>query len=202
MVRPDRTKLSGVVEVDDALVGGVEDGIRGRGRKTEKKAKIVVAVEVQGRQLGRVRMRHIPNFSADQLLSFIKENVEPGSDVRTDGLEAYRAMEGYRHQRHVVGLDPRRAARLLPNVHRIIALLKRWLLGTHQGAVSTKHLQHYLDEFVFRFNRRRSRHVGKIFFRTAERAAMSDHVPYRQLIRDEPERDEPQDIVADQRLEE
>ena len=182
MVRPDREKLAGAVEVDDAFVGGVEEGVHGR--ETETKAKIVVAVELDGRRIGRTRIRHVPDFSAASLIPFVEENVEPGAEVKTDGWEGYSGLKakGYRHRVRVIGGDPKRASRLLPNVHRVIALLKRWLLGTHQGAVSKEHLQRYLDEFTFRFNRRKSRHVGKLFYRTVQQAAASGHVPYRELL--------------------
>jgi transposase-like protein len=182
MVRPGREKLTGAVEVDDAFVGGEEEGAAGRG--SEKKARIVVAVEVEGRRLGRTRIRHVPDFSGSSLIPFVQDHVEPGSEVRTDAWKGYTGLQakGYRHRVRVIGRDPKRASQLLPHVHRVTALLKRWLLGTHQGAVSHKHLQRYLDEFAFRFNRRKSRHVGKIFYRTAQQAMVTGHAPYRDLV--------------------
>jgi transposase-like protein len=181
MVRAGRERLSGVVEVDDAFVGGVEEDVVGRG--SLEKARIVVAVEVEGKRLGRIRIRHIPDFSGESLIPFVEENVESGSTVRTDGWKGYAGLKGkgYRHLVRVVE-DPKRASKLFPSVHRVIALLKRWLLGTHQGRVQVKHLQRYLDEFVFRFNRRKSRHVGKIFFRLAQQGAGATPVSYRELV--------------------
>lgn len=181
MVRAGREKLAGVVEVDDAFVGGVEEDVAGRG--SLEKAKIVVAVEVEGKRLGRIRIRHIPDFSARSLVPFIQENVEPGATVRTDGWSGYQGLSdtGYKHLARVIG-DRKRASKLFPSVHRVISLLKRWLLGTHQGRVSVKHLQRYLDEFVFRFNRRKSRHVGKIFFRLAQQGTATRPVGYRELV--------------------
>lgn len=181
MVRAGREKLAVVVEVDDAFVGGVEENVRGRG--SLEKAKIVVAVEVEGKRLGRIRIRHISDFSARSLIPFVQENVEPGATVRTDGWSGYEGLKskGYKHLARVIG-DPKRASKLFPSVHRVIALLKRWLLGTHQGRVEVKHLQRYLDEFVFRFNRRKSRHVGKIFFRLAQQGSRTGPVTYKQIV--------------------
>lgn len=183
MVRPGRDKLVGTIEADDAFIGAVEHGVAGRG--SQAKARIVVAVEVNGEQIGRVRLRHVPDFSADSLVPFVEASVEPGSCVRTDGWQGYAPLEdkGYRHTARVIGKDPAQASRLLPAVHRVISLLKRWLLGTHHGRVETKHLQAYLDEFAFRFNRRKSRHVGMIFFRLAQHGAQTAPVSYRALVK-------------------
>lgn len=182
MVRPGRTRLAGTVEVDDTFLGGAEVGVAGRASAT--KVRLVLAVEVDGRQIGRVRLRQIPDFSAESLVPFVEASVEPGSTVRTDGWQGYASLaaKGYRHRVKVIGQDRTRAARLLPSVHRVIALLKRWLLGTHHGRVERKHLQAYLDEFAFRFNRRKSRHVGKIFFRLVEHSTQTRPAPYRHLV--------------------
>jgi hypothetical protein len=181
MVRKGREKLAGWVEVDDAFVGGVEEDVRGRG--SLEKAKIVVGVEVEGKRLGRIRMRHIPDFSGRSLIPFVEENVQPGSTDRTDAWLGYEGLKGkgYQHRVHVIG-DPKRASKLFPSVHTVIALLKRWLLGTHQGRVQVEHLQRYLDEFVYRFNRRKSRHVGKSFFRLAQQGAATRLVTYREIV--------------------
>ena len=183
MVRPGRDRLLGPVEVDDAFLGGVEPGVAGR--HSETKARIAVAVEVGEGKIGRVRLRHVPDFSAESLVPFVEASVEPGSEVRTDGWEGYEALRsrGYRHRVLVIGRDRSQASRLLPAVHRVIALLKRWLLGTHHGRVEGKHLQAYLEEFAFRFNRRKSRHVGKIFFRLLEQGAHTGPAPYREIVR-------------------
>jgi len=135
MIRAGREALEGPVEVDDAFLGGKEIGLRGR--ETIKKAKIVVAIEVTGdtRNIsGRVRFAHIADFSANSLVPFVVQNVAPGSQVITDGWEGYAPLadHGFIHQVRVIGPDEKRAVELLPNVHREMALLKIWLMGTHQ----------------------------------------------------------------------
>ena len=157
MVRPGRERLAGVVEVDETYWGAEEEGVSGR--QTERKALIAVAAEERGRGLGRIRMQRVRNASAASLMPFVEESVEPGSVVHTDGWLGYEPLEKKGYQHRIVFLSGRRkqASELLPRVHQAISLLKRWLLGTHQGAVSHEHLDYYLDEFVFRFNRRSSR---------------------------------------------
>ncbi len=153
-VRPGRGKLRGKVEVDDAYVGGKEEDVVGR--QVETKTPVVVAVEVRGRASGRVRLQAIPDMSASSLLPFVQDTVAPGSVVYTDGWQGYARLgrKGYKHRVRLVkdGQDP---SRVLPRVHRAISNLKSWLQGTHHG-VRPKHLQPYLDEFAFRFNRRRT----------------------------------------------
>ena len=180
MVRPGRDRLTGRVEVDETYLGGVEEGVRGR--QTEKKALIAVAAEEDGEGIGRIRMRRIPDVSADSLEAFVRDAVAPGSLLHTDGLLSYDRLEkrGYRHRITFLKGRPESAAERLPRVHRVVALLKRWLLGTHQGAVSHAHLDDYLDEFTFRFNRRTSRHRGKLFYRLLEQAVAA---PYSSLVR-------------------
>lgn len=181
-VRAGRERLGDVVEVDDALLGGVDQG--GLGGKSAKKARLAVAVEVTGKKIGRVRLRHVRDLTAESLVPFVEESVEPGSEVVTDGWRSYADLrsKGYLHRVRVVGKDHSRASRLLPSVHRVIALLKRWLIGTHHGRVEHTHLQAYLDEFTFRFNRRKSKHVGKIFFRLLQQSAQTRPAPYRALV--------------------
>jgi transposase-like protein/ribosomal protein L37AE/L43A len=183
MVRPGRDRLSGEVEVDETFVGGVEPG--GRRRHIGKKALVVIAAEVRGRATGRIRMRRVPDSSAKSLLAFVREVVEPGSAVITDGLPSYLTLPalGYHHDRRVLLGKGEPADAVLPRVHRVASLLKRWLLGTHQGAVSREHLDYYLDEFTFRFNRRPSRHRGKLFFRLLQQAVEVDPAPYSSLVR-------------------
>ena len=155
-----------------------------RGRQTERKALIAIAAEPRGAGLGRIRMRRVNDAAAASLLPFVEESVEPGSVVRTDGWLGYEPLgkKGYRHR--IVFLKGRReqASELLPLVHKAISLLKRWLLGTHQGAVSHEHLDYYLDEFVFRFNRRSSRSRGKLFYRLVQQAVAVDPTPYRSIV--------------------
>lgn len=168
MVRTGRERLNGLVEVDEVFIGGVKPGIRGRGALG--KVLILVAVEDKEKKgFGRIRIEIIPDASAVTLKTTIKKMVEPGSKVRTEQWKGYTpvAPEGYEHivmkrQSLEPGEDP------TPLVHRIAALLKRWLLGTHHGRVEETHLASYLDEFVFRFNRRTSGSRGKLFYRLVQ----------------------------------
>jgi transposase-like protein len=155
MVRPERDRLSGVVEVDEAYVGGLEEGRRGGRRRDSGKSIVVGAVEVRGRGSGRVRLAVVEDLSAASLVPFVEASVDPGGTVLTDGWQGYAALrKGYDHRPSTVG-DPRNASELFPRVHRTFSNLKTWLQGTHHG-VGAKHLPHYADEFVFRFNRRRT----------------------------------------------
>src|SRR5437879_1802445 len=134
---------------------------------------------------GRVRLRRITDASAASLHAFLEESIEPGSVVHTDGWEGYSGLEakGYRHKVSVLQGRHATPSQLMPRVHRVASLLKRWLLGTHQGAVSLEHLDYYLDEFTFRFNRRRSSNRGKLFYRLAQQAVAIDPVPYKSMIK-------------------
>ena len=178
MVRPGRDRLTGVVEVDETYWGGEEPGVTGRG--AEDKALIIVAAQEDGKGVGR-----IPNLTCASLHGFIAEAIEPGSTVRTDGLPAYLGLSGYVHDRQV----QRRQAEgeyLLPRVHRVVSLLKRWMLGTHQGAAGHDQLDAYLDEFTFRFNRRTSASRGKLFYRLAQQEVQVDPAPFATLIKPQP----------------
>jgi len=183
MVRPGRDRLTGTVEVDETLIGGVEPGLHGR--QTSKKAMVAVAAEVRGRRIGRIRLRRVPNATADALQAFVQTAVAPGSVLHTDGLLSYDRLEqcGYRHRITFVKGREVTAPHPLPRAHRVIALLKRWLLGTHQGAVTPAHLDYYLDEFTFRFNRRTARHRGLLFYRLVQQAVAVDPVPYATLVK-------------------
>ncbi|MFV1971786.1 MAG: IS1595 family transposase [Acidimicrobiia bacterium] len=187
LVRAGRDRLAGTVEVDETYIGGEEPGLRG-GRAKGKKALVGIAVEVtEPRGLGRCRMTILRDGSATSLHPFVTGHVEPGARIITDGWMGYRGIDklGYTHeprsQRAAAarGHDP---GELLPAVHRVASLAKRWLLGTHQGSVGETHLQSYLDEFVFRFNRRRSRSRGLVFYRVIELAISHDPVRYRDLV--------------------
>jgi transposase-like protein len=182
MVRPGREKLAGEVEVDETFVGGVESG--GGKRHLGKKALVAIAAQVEGNGIGRIRLRRIPNASAKSLLDFVKEAVEPSSVVITDGWQGYATLEsnGYKHQLRSIQASGREASKMLPRVHRVASLLKRWLLGTHQGAVSRQQLDYYLDEFTFRFNRRTSKHRGKLFYRLLQQAVAVEAKPYALLV--------------------
>jgi len=182
MVRPGRDRLAGTVEVDETYLGGLEEGVRGRG--TEKKVLIVVAAQEDGRSVGRIRLQRIPDASAGSLIPFIEDSVEPGSEIHTDGWLGYEPLQkkGYRHTVTSLRGQEESPSELMPRVHLVVSLLKRWLVGTHQGAVSYKHLDYYLDEFTFRFNRRRSRSRGKLFFRLVQHAVNIEPVPYARIV--------------------
>ena len=166
MVRPGRERLTGTVQVDESFWGGERPGKRGRG--AGGKSVILAAVERAGRRLGRIRLVRVDYTRGETLVSTLQMLVEPGSCIETDGLLAYRtlAKAGYRHI--VIRAESREE--LLPQVHLVISLVKRWLLGTHQGAVHASHLDYYLDEFTFRFNRRTSHSRGLLFRRVLEHA--------------------------------
>jgi len=187
LVRPGRDRLAGVVEVDETYIGGEEPGLAG-GRARGKKVLTGVAVEVQAPNgIGRCRMLPLADASAASLHPFVTDHVEPRATVITDGWAGYGGLEklGYVHDRRsqraarACGEDP---GALLPAVHRVVSLAKRWLLGTHQGSVEPAHLASYLNEFVFRFNRRRSRSRGMVFYRVLELAVAHGPVRYQDLI--------------------
>lgn len=182
MVRPGRELLSGRVEVDEGYLGGLEEGLRGR--KTETKALVIVAAQEDGRGIGRIRMQHIPDASAENLHRFVQDSIAPGSVVHTDGWRGYSGLDskGYLHEVTVLRGKKETASQLLPWVHRLLSLLKRWLMGTHQGAVSHQHLDYYLDEFTFRFNRRKSKSRGKLFFRLVQQAVAVEPLPYDRIV--------------------
>lgn len=183
MVRLGRDRLSGRIEVDEAYVGGLEEGVRGR--QTDTKALIAIAAQEDGKGIGRIRMQRIKDASSNSLHPFVLDVVEPGSVVHTDGWEGYTGlgMKGYTHDVTIIKGKKQSALELLPRVHRVVSLLKRWLMGTHQGAVSPEHLDYYLDEFTFRFNRRTSRHRGKLFYRLLQQAVVIDPSPYKTIVK-------------------
>lgn len=182
MVRPGRDgdRLSGDIEVDESYLGGPSPGGK-RGRGAEGKVIVAIAVERKGEgvgkkskrwKLGRARIEVVPDVKTDTLLAFVERNCEPGSTIHTDGLQAYKGLPdlGYEHDSTNVsaGNDPAHVA--LPAVHRVASLLKRWLLGTHHGGWGAQHVETYLDEFVFRFNRRQSNARGLLFYRLLQNA--------------------------------
>jgi transposase-like protein len=182
MVRPGRDLLMGRVEVDECYVGGLEEGLPGRLHLD--KALVVVAAQEDGPGIGRIRMRKIEDASAASLVPFVQDSVEPGSVIHTDGWLGYLPLEskGYEHEVTFLKRKKKTPSELMPRVHQVISLLKRWLMGTHQGAVSHKHLDYYLDEFTFRFNRRRSKSRGKLFFRLAQQAVAVDPVTHYRIV--------------------
>ena len=168
MVRPGRERLSGVVEVDETYIGGPRSGKRGRG--AEGKALVLVAAEEKEDHIGRIRLQQIADASGESLIPAIRRNIELRSCIRTDGWGGYNNLpsEGYVHTTEHGSGDV--GENLLPLVNRVASQLKRWLEGTHQGAVRKTHLDYYLDEFTFRFNRRTSRSRGKLFHRLMQQA--------------------------------
>jgi hypothetical protein len=182
MVRPDRDRLSGEVEVDETYVGSEDQGIGGR--FVRKKAIVAIALEIKRpRGYGRVRLRRIADVSAASLVPFVTEVVEPGSIVLTDAWSGYIPLRrhAYLLKRTSVNASEEPATVIMPGVHRIASLLKRWLLGTHQGAVRPGHLDAYLDEYTFRFNRRTSRSRGLLFYRLLEQAVVAPPATYSQI---------------------
>ena len=180
MVRPGRDRLQGTVEVDETYIGGVRAGKTGRG--AAGKVLVVVAAQEDGNRVGRIRLCRTTNAKAVNLDWAIAQMIEPGSMIRTDDWRGYRALDtkGYGHQivrgyTALLGEDP------LPLVNRVTALLKRWLLGTHQGSVRQSHLDYYLDEFTFRFNRRTSQSRGLLFYRLLQNAVQIAPVPGKRI---------------------
>lgn len=172
MVRPGRDRLAGTVEVDEIFIGGERSGKRGRG--AAGKTLVVIAAQADGKGIGRIRLARVASASGDHLETAVNQAVEPGSTVRTDGWRGYNGLkeQGYRHK--IIRSTPALGVNLLPLANRVAALLKRWLLGTHQGAVRPTHLDYYLDEFTFRFNRRTSGSRGLLFYRLLDQAV---HLP-------------------------
>jgi ISXO2-like transposase domain/Transposase zinc-ribbon domain len=173
MVRPGRDLLAGLVAVDEGYVGGREEGVAGR--QTDDKTPVAVAVEVrEGRRreiAGRVRLSRVEPLTKPGLEAFVRETIAPGAAVRTDGWNVYVELPefGYRHLPITISRTGKPASASMPHVHRVLSLLKRWLLGTRQGSVQPHQLDYYLDEFTFRFNRRHSRHPGLLFYRLVRR---------------------------------
>ena len=181
MVTPGREQLQGEVEVDETFIGAPEEGRHGR-RMTDR-TMVVVAAEKDGRGIGRIRMRRVLDGSADSLHPFVKDSMVPGSTLLTDDWQGYAGLEGYRRKIKVIAHSGRTASQVMPRVHRVVSHLKRWLMGTHQGAVSHEHLDYYLDEFTFRFNRRTSASRGKLFYRLLQNAVRVPPAPYHSMIK-------------------
>lgn len=174
MVRPGRDRLSGTVEVDETYIGGQKSGKRGRG--AAGKSLVVIEIEDKGKQFGRIRLKRVADTSGASLIPAVQEGVERGSTIRTDGWSGYEHLSSKGYNHIVVRQDAEVGKNLLPLAHRVAALLKRWLGGTHQGAVRASHLDYYLDEYTFRFNRRTSKSRGKLFYRLVQQVVAVDHV--------------------------
>jgi hypothetical protein len=182
MVRPGRDQLTGEVEVDETYVGGKGTKVRGRGAK--RKTIVAIAAEVRGRGPGRIRMAKIPDLSAPSLRRFVRDNVQRGAELWTDAWSGYSGIEvmAYKHTVKNISNSADPAHVVMPRVHRIASLLDRWWLGIHQGAIRPSHLDYYLDEFTFRFNRRSSRARGLLFYRLMEQAIDCSPVPRKMII--------------------
>jgi transposase-like protein len=187
MVRPERDKLNGEVEVDETYIGGREIGKGKQGRGAETKILVVVATECIGKRIGRTRFKCISEASGESLQLFIEETIEVGSTVITDGWSGYSFLsqsKDYKHQIKVISGSGKEAHELLPHVHMVDSLVKRWINGTHQGNISPKHLPYYLDEFAFRFNRRMSTYRGKLFYRLMQQAIETSPVSLSEIFDD------------------
>lgn len=182
MIRPGRDKLQGTVEVDEAFIGApVKGGKRGRG--AENKVLVAVAVEINERKIGRVRMGIIETASSDDLHAFIDNCVEKGSTIVSDGWSGYNGLADKGFLQETKKRISEDDESLLPHVHTVISLLKRWLLGTLQGSCSKDHLAFYLDEYCFRFNRRNSKSRGMLFYRLLQNAVQLPPSTYDQIKR-------------------
>ena len=173
-----------MVEVDEAYIGGDEIGGK-RGRGSKNKTLVCFAVELKGKKPGRARISIVADASKESLHGFICTNIEIGSKLITDDWAGYYGIETKGYNREIVHVQSKSKTNdemMLPHVHMVVSLLKRWLLGTHQGAVEKKHLQAYLDEYVFRFNRRTSRKRGLLFYRLLENAMAFSPTTYRQFV--------------------
>ena len=182
MVLPDWDRLGGQIEVDKIQMGSVEAG--GSRRHLEGKALVAIAAQIDGKGIGHIRLRRISAASPSQLIAFVKHVAEPGSIVITDGWKAYAGLkqEGFKHRPRLINTGGKTTSALLPRVHQVASLLKRWLPGTYQGALSREQLDSYLDEFTFRFNRRTSRDRWKLFYKLVAQAVAVEPVPCSRLV--------------------
>lgn len=182
MVTPNRDRLGGAIEVDETYIGGEKPGKRGRG--AAGKALVVIAAQIDGRRIGRIRLRRVPDASAGSLERAVQEAAKEKSVIRTDAWKGYNRLDNLGYVHEIIRDETAEPGEnLLPYCHRVAALLKRWLLGTHQGAVSHEHLDYYLDEFTFRFNRRTSKYRGKLFYRLLQNAVCVEPVTFRQIVK-------------------
>ena len=188
MIRPGRDLLNGLIEVDETYIA-IGDKAQPASLKERKhhttKSLMVIAVEMlEPKGFGRIRLRRIADTSESEVMPFVKDVIQAGATVHTDGSAAYRTLkdQGYLHQRSVMYGSDTPAHISMPGVHRVAALIHRWLLGTHQGAIQPAKLDHYLDEFVFRFNRRKSLSRGMLFYRLLEQSVVTAPVTYRDVV--------------------
>lgn len=178
MINPERDKLSGLVEVDETFVGGVVD----INQQDKKKIVVLIAIElIEPKGFGRIRLRQVDKATKNNIEQFIKDVIEPNSQIHTDGSAAYGSVDkmGYSRKKTVHLGSNIPAHETMPGVHRVASLLKRWLLGTYQGAAQSKQLDYYLDEYTFRFNRRKSRSRGLLFYRLLEQSVTTKPLTYK-----------------------
>ena len=181
MVRPGRDALSGTVEVDETYLGGPKSGKRGRG--ASGKSLVVIAAEIKDTRIGRIRLARVSDASATSLEGAIRRAVLPGVIIHTDGWGGYNNLGSLGYTHEVIRSTAEIGADLLPHCHRVASLLKRWMMGTHQGAISHEPLDYYLDEYTFRFNRRTSRYRGKLFYRLIQQAVAIEPTPYKDMVK-------------------
>lgn len=181
MIRPDRDKLHGTVEVDEAYLGAPDKGGK-RGRGSGNKALVAIAVETNDQKIGRIRMSVIDDASSKSLHPFIESSVEIGATIVSDGWSGYCGLSEKGFDQAVQKPKASDDVSLLPHVHTVISLLKRWLLGTLQGSCSKEHLAYYLDEYCFRFNRRKSKSRGMLFYRLLQNAVRLQPSSYKDII--------------------
>lgn len=182
-IRKDREKLSGRVEVDEFVVGGQKSGKRGRG--AEGKTIVAVAVErcneSKKKRIGRIRLQVILDYSALSLETFINENIEPGSIIATDSWSSYPSIINEQCHRPINQSKSDEKQDNLYGAHLVTSLVKRLIRGTYQGRFEPKYLQNYLDEYVFRFNRRKSKYIGKKFMRIVQQVVASVKIKCDQI---------------------
>jgi transposase-like protein len=188
MVRIGRERLKGLVEIDETYIAITdrENATPALLRKSHTDKIIIgLAVEIlQPKGFGRIRLRQLSNDSKESVRQFIQDSIEPNSTVRTDGSGSYAKLHelGYHHERTVMLGSEIPAHVSMVGVHRVASLLKRWILGTHHGSIQPVHLDAYLEEFVFRFNRRSSGSRGMLFYRLLQQAVVTDPVTYQDII--------------------
>jgi predicted RNA-binding Zn-ribbon protein involved in translation (DUF1610 family) len=178
MVAPGRSPLFGLVEIDKAEIAyrSKNDPVTSRGSSQDGKMLIVGAVEVQDLRPGRIRLTTVPDDSTASLRAFLAANLAPGTSAQTSGEAGSCGAPDINQDLHVIGvLDPQNVR---PRVQRIFSDLKVWGLSVYHG-LRRKHLQSYLDEFVFRFNRRRNRDAA--FLSLLGLAAMQPPLTYGRL---------------------
>ncbi len=179
MVRPGRDKLSGVVEINETIIGGEKSGKRGRG--AAGKTLVLAAAENDSGSIGRIRLSTIDDASSEVLTPTIQQMVEKGSTICTDGWLGYNELSNFGYTHLPASNHDVRNNDVVEKTHLVASLLKRWLIGALHGGISHKNLPYYLDEFTFRFNRRTSRSRGKLFYRLIEQALAIDPVPAKLL---------------------